>query len=178
MKFDLDYKIHLDDEVFDSQTWVANIEAQAEKIGDIGSLEGAIVLTVDSVKHCDELVEPILRFVAQWVRKLPWIITGDTETVAFRNSEHCVAFVPAGESVELSFFEGTESEIEEYVLEPCHIHLDAFANKSIGLAEKLLAMVEKVDPKMSEENEDCRDLRISLEEARNAWHDYQVHQRR
>jgi hypothetical protein len=98
--------------------------------------------------------------------------------VALRNSEQCFAFVPAGESVEVSFFTGSETEIEDYILEPTTVRLEAFVLESLNAGEQLVALVRGLGPSLITDNEDCKDLLLSLTEAQKAWHDYQLHARR
>lgn len=177
MKVALDYRIRVDDTDVDSSTMLASIEKYRDALLQ-GPIEGAIVVMLDGEPHVGEYHDPIFRLGAQWIRKLPWVLGGDTETVAFRNSEHCFAFVPAADSVELSFFLGSENEVEEYILEPSVVRLDAFAKESIRLCERLVAFARALDPAMLDTDDDCRELVASLEEGRNAWRDYQLHNRR
>lgn len=178
MKFELDYKIELDDEMLDSTTIESNPESYRDSLGDdLSGIEGALVLRIDGQEYCAEYVDPLLRLCDQFISKLRWVLAGDTETVAYRNSEHCFAFVPAGESVELAFFTGTEMEIEDYVLDPTNIHLDLFAPAAISVTERVLEVMRKLAPNGCDGNVDCQDLQASLKEARDAWKDYQLHRR-
>lgn len=178
MKVALDYRIRVDEAAVDSKTFAANLDVYREKLATAPTIEGAIVVLLDGEPHCEEYFDPLLRLGAQWIRKLPWILGGDTETVAFRDSEHCFGFVPAGDSVELSFFAGSETEVEEYIVEPATVRLDAFAKESIRLCERLIELVQAVHPALLDSNDDARELVTSLEEGRNAWRDYQIHNRR
>src|SRR5437868_3777731 len=112
MKLTLDFRIRVGDEIAEAQAVQSKPEL-AKQVAEAGALEGALVLFLDGAPHCEEFVEPLLRLGDQWIRKLPWVLGGDTETVAYRNTEHCFAFTPAGDSVEVSFFLGSESEVEE-----------------------------------------------------------------
>ncbi len=178
MKFDLTYKIRVGDEVIDSDQALSHIDTYRDRLTPVGGVDGALVLRVDGDEYCGDQYDPIVRLATHWVRKVPWVLGGDTETVAFRNSEHCFAFVPAGESVEVSFFVGTETEIEEYVCEPLIVRLDAFAPQSLALADHVLKLARALDPRVVDSEEDVRDLAVSLEEGRAAWRDYQLHNRR
>lgn len=146
--------------------------------GDLSTMEGRLVVELDGVDQFGEYTEPVVRLVDSWLRKLPWIISGDTETVALRNTEQCFAFVPAAESVEISFFNGSEAEIEEYVKEPFTVRLDAFVRACFAVADNVAAIVQAADPALATDNEDCRDMLNSLVEAKKAWHDYELHNRR
>jgi len=178
MNFVLDYKVRIDDKELDSRAFTKDIAAYKSQITDIGALEGAVVMNVDGKVVCGEQFDPIVRLCGQWVGKVPWILAGDTETVALRQSDHCFAFVPAGESVEISFFVGSESEVEEYIVEPTTVRLDAFATETLQMAERLVEMVRATETSLLNGHEDVKDLLLSLEEGRKAWRDHQLHNRR
>lgn len=180
MKLSLD--AHFDSETDGKQ--LASRELQQQLAGgtgagdDLPTREGRLVLLLDGNDVFGEYSEPVVRLLDSWLRKLPWVISGDTETVALRNTEQCFAFVPAAESVEVSFFHGSEAEIEDYVSEPLKVRLDAFVKECIDLGERVAAIVRAADPKLEHDNEDCRDMVNSLAEAKKAWHDYELHNRR
>ena len=85
--------------------------------------------------------------------------------------------MPAGGGVELSLFEGTELEVEEYIFEPVTIRLETLITASFEMGDALLTLLEKIDPALAEEDEDCRDLKSDLEESKKAWHNYELHRR-
>lgn len=178
MKFTLDAHLDSGDGTVEATAFLARVDALRDQVSDISLHEGRLVLGFDGDEALKEFSDPIVRLMDGWLRKLPWIIGGDTETVALRNSEQCFAFVPAGESVEVSFFTGSETEIEDYILEPTTVRLDAFVNESIQVGERMVALIGALDPKLITDNEDCKDLLLSLTEAQKAWHDYQLHARR
>ena len=178
MKVAIDYRIRVDDAVLDSTTLAADLAKYREVLAKAATIEGAIVVVLDGEPHCGDYFDPLFRLGAQWIRKVPWVLGGDTETVTFRDSAYCFGIVPAGDSIELSFFLGSETEVEEYVLDPATVRLDAFTKESLRLGERLIDLAKAVNPALLEDNEDCRDLVVSLDEARNAWRDYQLHNRR
>jgi hypothetical protein len=178
MNFVLDYKIRIDGNELDSRAFAKDIATYKSKLADVGALEGAIVMQIDGKAVCGEQYDPIVRLLGQWVGKIPWILAGDTETVALRHSEHCFAFVPAGESVEISFFVGSESEVDEYIVEPTTVRLEAFATETLKMAERVVEMIRAAEPSLLERHEDVRDLMLSLADGRKAWRDHQLHNRR
>ena len=177
MKVALDYQIRVDDTLINSRQ-LAEQCARGQKPQVTMPPEGVLLFTLDGQAYGFDLLEPLVRLMSMWLRKLPWVLAGDTETVAYHNSEHCCAFVPAGDSVELSLFAGTENEVEEYIVEPSTVRLDHFTKESLNVAERLLEAVKTLDVAFYDTDEDCRDLKASLDEARSAWRDYQLHQRR
>jgi hypothetical protein len=179
MKFSLDCKIEVGETTMSPAGLRGALDEHLEAVKEISTLEGELVLLIDGKpKVGAQYSDPILRLTAGWLRKVPWVIAGDTETVALRNSEHVFAFVPAGNAVEISFFEGDEAEIEEYLVDPTNVLLSDFAEASIAFGRLMLELVEAIDPEQLDANEDCKDLVASLDEASKAWHEYQVHQRR
>lgn len=179
MNFKIDFVLLVgDDETVDSASFLESLERYRAELDDVSSVEGRLIVQFDGPNVCDDFADPVIRLVDSILRKLPWIIGGDTETVALRNSEQCFAFVPAGESVELSYFTGSETEIEDYIFEPVTVRLEAFVNQSIAMGERLLKIIGKVDEALLTSNEDAKDLKTSFDEAKRAWRDYQLHQRR
>jgi hypothetical protein len=178
MNVELDFKIFIDEGPVDSSVVLANVGEHRDKLSDVGAMEGFVFLRVDGEEHVAEVADPLLRLADQWVRKIPWVLGGDTETVAFRDSEHCYAFVPAGDSVEFSFFSGTETEIDEYVIEPFNIRLETFTTQSLKMGERLLDLVREIDASLLESDEDCRELTASLDEGHKAWRDHKLHNKR
>jgi hypothetical protein len=178
MKFSLQHRIRVGNDAKPVAELLSNIDRYRDELGDPSAIEGAMVCNVDGVEYCADLFEPIFRLSDQWIRKLPWILGGDTETVQFRNSEHCFAFMPAGEGVEFSVYVGAEMEVEEYVLEPTTVRLDQFATESIRVVEQLVSLVKKLDPDLAQSNDDARELVSSLDEGRKAWREHQLRARR
>lgn len=151
---------------------------QMKKLGAAGprTWQGTILLRLDGKPHCSEYVDPLLPLVEQWLLKVPWIIGGDTETVPLRNSTECFAFMPAGDGVELSMYEGDEQAIQSYVLEPVTIRLENFVTEVISVGDKIVSVLKGAA--VPQDHEDCRDFLTSLSEAQRAWKDHQVRQRR
>lgn len=178
MKFELAVNLLIDDDEVDVPHATSNAEELKEQLSSLHALEGRLVCSINGKVVSDDYSDPILRLVHIWLSKVAWVIGGDTETVALRDSERCFAFVSAGESVEVSFFTGTEEEIEEYIFEPTHVRLDDFAVQSIRVGEELSGLIDAVDSSLWTSHEDCKDLRTSIDEAKKAWHDYEIHRGR
>ncbi len=179
MKFAIDCQIEVGDTLVPSATLLDQLDDLRDDLGDVNLLEGKLVLTFDGQEGASaEYTDPIYRLVDGWLRKVQWIMAGDTETVVLRNSEHCFALVPAGTAVEISFFEGDAAEIEEYVLEPTNVLLTDYIQESIRFGEQVIGLIQALDSELLENNEDCKDLSRSLGEATTAWKKHLVRQRR
>lgn len=172
MRFSIDYTIDVGDATLSSSEIIAEIDKHRDELnalGDVGGITGELVLKFGERAAAGEYNDPILRLVSKWLGKVTWVIAADTETVALRNSEHCYAFVPTGDGVEISFFEGDEAEIEEYVIEPTNVRLEEFVAESIKVGERLTDLVAALDESQLTSSEDCKDLVSALSEAREAW---------
>ena len=178
MKVSLELHLLDDDASVKSAEKLLTEPALLEELGDIRYVEGRIQAAFDDQPIAVEYEEPILRLVNQWVRRLQWVIGGDTESIAFRNSEECYGFVPLGDTVELCLFEGSESEVERYIIEPQTVRLSDFVQTSIQMGETMLAIVKASDESLLESDEDCKELVSDLDEARRAWKDFELHGRR
>ncbi len=178
MKVEIQTKVVVGEAVLDVATLLSHLDTHREALSDISAVSGTIIVRVDGEEYGAEQNDPIVRLVDQWVRKVPWVLGGDTEAVAFRNSEHCYAFVPAGDSVELSYFAGSETEVEDYILEPVTLRLEQYIKDSLRMSEALLEVAVRLDPGLTNANEDCRDLKNSIDEAKKAWREHQLHNRR
>ncbi len=177
MNFNIDYHVDVGDEQIPSTVVAANIEQHNEALNDVAAVTADLALTIGDDVKMGDFSDPIVRLAGIWVQKVVWVIAGDTETVALRNSEQCFAFVPTGKSVAMSFYDGDEGEIENYIIEPVTIPLDTYVEASFTFAEHVLALVKDVNTSALAEDEDCQDLVSNLKEAKEAWHDYQIHQR-
>ncbi len=177
MEFQLNLEFELDDQHFSVETLINDFDSHKDNLSDIVREEGRILVKHSSVKDSGDYSEPLIRLAGQWMRKLQWIIAGDSETIPFRNSEQCFAFMPAGGGVELSLFEGTELEVEEYIFEPVTIRLETLVSASFDMGDALLSLIDKIDASLVEEDEDCRDLKSDLDESKKAWHNYELHRR-
>ena len=174
MEFQLNLEFELDDQHFSVETLINDFDSHKDDLSDIVREESRIAVKHSSVKDSGDYSEPLIRLAGQWMRKLQWIIAGDSETIPFRNSEQCFAFMPAGGGVEVSLFEGTELEVEEYIFEPVTIRLETLVTASFAMGDSLVNLLEKIDPSLLEDDEDCRDLKSDLEESKKAWHNFEL----
>lgn len=177
MKFSIDYHLDVGDESIESASVAADITKYNEALKDIGALTADLKFTFGETERMGDFSDPVVRLAGLWMRKVAWVIGGDTETVALRNSEQCFAFVRTGNGVEVSFYDGDESEIENYVIDPVTVSLGAYVQASFSFAEHVMGLVSAVDGSLLQSDEDCADLVASLGEAKTAWHDYEIHRR-
>ncbi|MEE2962356.1 MAG: hypothetical protein VYA34_16605 [Myxococcota bacterium] len=175
MNFSIDYEFSFSDKTLRGKDLASDYESHRSDLADIVMLSGRIAFEINGQAHTGDYEEPVVRLVGQWIRKLQWIISGDTETIPFRDSEQCFGFMPAGQGVEFSQFYGTELEVDEYVIEPVTIRLDKLVGESLIMGERLLELIAKIDESLLRSDEYCSELKGDLEEARQAWRDYELH---
>ena len=176
MKFQLDYNVEVNDEPCASSQIQQKIEEHRDELVKIDDLYGEIVLSVmgSADQEPGTISEPVVRLLDRWLRKTQWVIGGDTETIACMNSEHCFAFVPAGESVEVSLFIGDEAEIEEYIIEPVTVRLEEFVTASLTVSDNFLAFVQSIDAELLQTSEGCKELVSILNDVKGAWREHQM----
>ena len=75
MKVALDYRIRVGDTLVDSKNASQHLDTLRGQVAKEGTLEGPMLLILDGAEHGAELVDPLLRLGAQWIRKLPWILS-------------------------------------------------------------------------------------------------------
>jgi hypothetical protein len=110
--------------------------------------------------------DPLMHLCTMWMLKVPWVITGDEEVVALRNSPYCYGFEPAGSQVRIYFYEGTEGEVENLLVEPVGVPIKDFVPASLQMGRDMLSWATQC---LGEEQEEVVELRTALEEAENAW---------
>lgn len=178
MKIKITYEYDLDDGTLSAAELESNLELHLPRLSDLVREEGRLVVWVNDEDVCGDYCDPLIRLVDQWLRKVNWVISGDTETLALRNSQQCFAFVPSGGAIELSFFDGTELEVEEYIVEPVNIRLEDLVQQSLALGDSLSRVITGVDGSLFDNDDDCGDFKRNLDELRSTWHEHQLRQRR
>jgi hypothetical protein len=174
MNFALEFHLDVDGKATPLSAIIKNLDAHRAMLSDVHTIEGKLVLTFNGkATEAEDYSDPMLRLVDGWLRKVPWVLGGDTETVPLRNSEYCYAFIPTGNAVEISFYEGDSAEIDEYVLEPRTVLLDAYAPASLRLGNEVADLIRTLDATLLTKDEDCKDFMNNLNEANKAWREYQ-----
>jgi hypothetical protein len=179
MSFQIDFTVDVGGGPVPSQRVLEQPSDYREALAKIGvGIEGSLILSFGNRCAAPDFVEPLVRLADGWLRKLRWLLGGDTETLALRNSEECFALIPTGGAVEISFFQGDESEIDQYIIDPTTVRMDDFASASIAMGRRLLEVLKAIDATLLTRSEDCKDLQASVDDAESAWHDHKAHQRR
>jgi hypothetical protein len=178
MNFAINFKVDVDDALVGSSTVIENIADYRESLGELAYWQGNLVVSFGGEDNELDFSEPLVRLAGGWLRKIPWLIGGDTETLALRNSAQCFAFVPTGSAIEVSFFDGDESEIEDYVVQPNTAPIDQFVEASLGFGRQVIAMIDAFDSSLMGSDDDCLDLAKSVGEATSSWRESQLKQRR
>ena len=174
MKFGLDILITSDDkplslaELQKDEALAKTLFANPEKI------DGAIIPMVNGKPVMEAYSDPLLPLLEQWLLKLPWLLAGDTETIPMRNAERTFGFETVKEVVDISCYLGTQNEVEEYILEPVQVPLEALCESTIAAAKQVLKVLDQVDAKFVVSQSDARTLEEACVEAERALKNFRL----
>lgn len=107
---------------------------------------GAIVVEKSGKALAEKKPDPILPLVTAFVRSIPYLIDGEPESAVLTESECGFSFDPSGDEVLISCFVGDAYDPEEFLIEREPIALESFADQAVGMAERLVTLVKKVEP--------------------------------
>lgn len=108
---------------------------------------GAIAVTKAGKRIAELLPDPVIQLVTGFVRAVPFVLDGEPETSMLVESETGYMFEPSGDDILLSNFRGDAYEPDEYLIERETMPLDAFAEQSIAMGERVVQLIKKIDPK-------------------------------
>lgn len=174
MKFALNIAIQDQEQAVYLGDLVKNLESAKKLFADLDNVSAAIIPVINGKPGLEPYFDPMLPLMEQWLLKLPWILSGDTETIPLRNSEHIFGFEAVSEAVYLSVYLGDESEVETYVLEPVAIPAEYFCETSILASKQLVQLIELANPQGSAQNADMLTLKSALNDAEKALRDYKL----
>jgi len=177
MKFGLDIRLNHND----GSVALAEVGKSAELAQAVFAkpedLEGSVVPVANGKTAMEPVDDPLLPLLESWMLKVPWLLQGDTETVYMKNSEHAFGFEVVNESVALSFYKGQGNEVDEYVMEPFNITLDAFCGESVTVVRQLLNLIKQANPASMQSVADVRTLQEATLEAERALKEYRLDRR-
>jgi len=174
MKFGLDILITSDDKAVPLAELQKNADLAKTLFANPEKIDGAILPVVNGKQAMDAYSDPLLPLLEQWLLKLPWLLAGDTETIPMRNAERTFGFETVKEVVDISCYLGTQNEVEEYILEPVQVPLEALCESTIGAAKQLLKVLDQVDPKLATTSTDVRTLKEASVEAERALKNFRL----
>ncbi len=165
MAFSLEIQVKKDDEIVSLDAFQKEASA-----ADLLEAEGFIVPFFNGealldVNNGEFEADPLIGLVNNWLQKMPWLIAGDEECVPLRNSPFCFGFEPVGNSVRLYFYEGTEGDVENLILEPVSVPLADFCQAALAIGKTIVDLTASSD----EEPEELSELSSILNEFKEAW---------
>jgi hypothetical protein len=172
MRFGLEIQVSQKEGSISLAELAKNLEVAKTVLASPEQVEGALVPLVNDKAVLAPHVDPLFPLLEQWMLKLPWLLTGDTETVFLRNSEYTFGFEPVGDLLHLSFYVGAKNEVEEYVLEPVSVPLEVFCEISIQSSRLLLGIADKLGS--LKDQADVRTLRDATAEAEKALKNHRL----
>ena len=165
MSFSLEIQVKKDDEILSLGDYQK--EASAE---DLLESDGFIVPVVNGealldIESGEFEADPLIGLVNNWMQKMPWLIAGDEECVPLRNSPFCYGFEPVGNSVRFYFYEGTEGDVENLILEPVSISLADFCQAVLNMGKTIVEATANT----TDESEELGEFSAILSEFKEAW---------
>lgn len=107
---------------------------------------GAIVVTKAGKRIGELQPDPVIQLVTGFVRAVPFVLDGEPETSMLVESETGYMFEPSGDDILFSNFRGDAYEPDEYMIERETQPLDAFAEQSIAMGDRVVQLIKKIDP--------------------------------
>lgn len=174
MKFGLDILITSDEKAVPLAELQKNAELAKTLFANPEKIDGAIMPMINGKAAMEAYSDPLLPLLEQWLLKLPWLLAGDTETIPMRNAERTFGFETVKEVVDISCYLGTQNEVEEYILEPVQVPLEALCESAIAASKLVMKVLDQVDPKFTENQADARTLKEASVEAERALKNFRL----
>jgi hypothetical protein len=135
---------------------------------------GAVIVSRNGKEIVPRRPDPIFSLVTNFVRSVPFIIDGETETVVLAESENGFMFEPSGEDVMFSCFAGDAYEPDELLLQPTDIPLKKLGEQVLSMGERLRDLIKQIDPGVFERDDYSKSLIEFLEMGRDRFKHYQL----
>jgi hypothetical protein len=106
----------------------------------------AIVVEKNKKELGERMPDPGIQLLTTFLRAIPFLIDGEPENALLSESEYGFSFEPSGDDILLSCFKGDAYEPDEYLIEREPIPLEAFAEQTIAMGERLVSLIKKLEP--------------------------------
>jgi hypothetical protein len=149
------------------------------KISFAEGVYGAITIEKNGRALADKLPDPAISLVTRFVRAVPFLIDGEPETALLSESEYGFMFEPSGDDVLISCYSGSDSvEPEEFLIEREPMSLEAFAEQSIGMCERLVGLIKKVEPEHLQKDDYSASMLEFLDMAKQKFRTFRLERER
>jgi hypothetical protein len=178
MSAELDFVVYLGDpdegaEAVESKALLAGAEKHKAKL-DFPGAYGAITISEKGKEKLERKPDPILPLITKFVRTVPYLIDGETETILLTESETGFLLEPAKDDVLISCFVGDSVEPEEFLLEPVTVPLQALGEQILSMAERMRDVLKKVSPELFEGDGDGKSLEEFIDMSRTSFKTFKL----
>ena len=135
---------------------------------------GAITVSRSGKEIADQKPDPVLPLVTNFVRAVPYLIDGETETVLLSESANGFSFEPSGDDIFFSFFSGDAYEPDEYYVEQTAIPIAEFGEQVLAMGERLRDIIKVADPEFFERDEYSKTLVEFIDLGRKAFKTFKL----
>ena len=119
----------------------------------LSDLYGAVTVSRNGKEIAERRSDPIVQLMTNFVRALPYVIDGESETVLLTESANGYMFEPSGDEVLFSFFAGESYEPDEFFVEREGIDLTDFGEQVLRMSVALRDLVQKLDGQFFERDD-------------------------
>ncbi|MBK8013318.1 MAG: hypothetical protein IPK13_18430 [Deltaproteobacteria bacterium] len=135
---------------------------------------GAVTVSRAGKEIAERKPDPVLPLVTNFVRAVPYLIDGETETVLLSESANGFLFEPSGDDIFFSFFSGDAYEPEEYYIEHTSIPIAEFGEQVLAMGERLRDIIKVADPEFFERDEYSKTLVEFIDLGRKAFKTFKL----
>ncbi len=179
MSAELDFVVYLGDpdegaEAVASKVLLTGIEKHKANIEKMAAAYGAIIFSEKGKEKIDRKPDPILPLITKFVRTIPYLIDGESETILLSESETGFLLEPAKDDVLVSCFVGDAYEPEEFLLEPTSVPLAQLGEQILSMAERMRDMLKKVSPESFDSDGDGKSLEEFIDMSRTSFKTFKL----
>lgn len=179
----LDFVVYLGDPedgatALPSAKVIEKIDEHKGKLNFSEGVYGAITFDKNGKQIGEKKPDPAMSLITSFVRAIPFVIEGEPETALLSESEFGFMFEPSGDDILLSFYQGDAYEPDEYLVERETIPTEAFAEQVIGMGDRLVNIIKKVDPALLESDDYAKTLLEFLDMAKSKFRTFRLERER
>lgn len=175
---ELDFVVYLGEpdegaEAVTSKALLAGIEKHKAKL-QIPAGYGAIIFSDKGKERLERKADPILPLITKFVRTIPYLIDGESETILLSESENGFLLEPSGDDVMISCFVGDAYEPEGFLLDPTSMELQVLGEQILSMAERMRDILKKVSPESFEGDGDGKSLEEFIDTSRSSFKTFKL----
>ena len=175
---ELDFVVYLGEpdegaEAVASKALLTGIEKHKAKL-KFPAAYGAIIFSEKGKERLERKADPILPLITKFVRTIPYLIDGESETILLSESENGFLLEPSGDDVNVSCFVGDAYEPEEFLLDPVSMELQVLGEQILSMAERMRDILKKVSPESFDNDGEGKSLEEFIDMSRSSFKTFKL----